>query len=599
MNKKIEEVVNKKLKKSGINGTIISNLVTNILLVKNLPVHYKFCKLNRYRKMLNKKRIETAYQSLIELINNNPDLREKVAIISDRQITYGQMLDEIEKVSKYLHFVVDAFKGENVSICANGNIEGIIAFFALNKLGLVNARIFNGSRDYKFRENLINFGSRTVFTDNKNLDVLSNIAKDTKVKNVILMEECDEDKVLKFVSENPTINIITWNKVLEIASTIKEDYIENVNEFDLASILYTSGSSGEPKPISISNKVYVNMVDMVTSTTGIKKCDVEKAVGVVSHEYPYSAINSTVMVLLMGKTLIIPNNHTKEEDYFNDLLQYQPEKIQAIPNFYKLLEAAQVNGNLKIKDLKFLKNIVSGGETFLSQEKVETLKFMKKMNSTPLLIDGFGFGEMGSATALKFGLNEYFLLMNGIEAKAVDPETLEDLPLDREGILCLTGPSIAENYYNNEEATKKSFIYDKNGKKWFLSDTYGSVHGKFRRLIKLGGRIREYFITSDLNGNFVKVYAGNVENVIMTTECIEDCVVVPSDSKGTPKPVAYISLREDCKLSKEEIISQVILKCNSLEKFAQPSQIYIEDEIKRTSAKKKDYKFYKEKHMNC
>ena len=220
---------------------------------------------------------------------------------------------------------------------------------------------------------------------------------------------------------------------------------------------------------------------------------------------------------------------------------------------------------------------------------------MASCNAKPLLIDGFGFGELGSATALKFGMHDYFLLMNGIEAKSIHPDTGADLPLDEEGILCFTGPTIATGYYNNPEATEESFVKDENGKRWFISDTYGLVHGRKKRLVKLGGRIREYFITGDGAGNFVKVYAGTVEDVIMSCPYVSDCIVVPSDISATPSPVAYIAINEDSETSKEQIIEALKEKCRSLEKFAQPTRYEVEKVIARTNAGKKDYTYYKKK----
>ena len=188
--------------------------------------------------------------------------------------------------------------------------------------------------------------------------------------------------------------------------------------------------------------------------------------------------------------------------------------------------------------------------------------------------------------------------MNGIEAKALDPDTLRELPPDSEGILAFTGPTIAQGYYNNEEATKKSFVYDENNKKWFISDTYGSVHGKDKRLIKLGGRIREFFITSDKEGNFVKVYAGNIEDVLSSSGIVKDCIVVPSGDSATPEPIAYISLRNDCNLDQESIIDILKRKCESLEDFSRPAKYVFEEEISRTSAGKKDYTTYKNRAMS-
>lgn len=319
----------------------------------------------------------------------------------------------------------------------------------------------------------------------------------------------------------------------------------------------------------------------------------EKSISVVSHEYPYAAINCTVMILLMGKTLVLPVKREDNKIDFAQLFECKPDKVQAIPNFFKLLDAYINSGENNIDSLDFFNTVVSGGERYLDSDKKKLLALLDDMGSKAMLIDGFGFGELASATALKFGLNDYFLLMNGIEAKAVNPESLKDLKKGEEGLLCLTGPTISAGYYNNEEATKKSFIKDENGKLWFVSDTYGSVHGMKERLIKLGGRVREYFITSDGQGSFVKVYAGNVEDIISTNQFIKDCIVVPSDTGATPTSVAYISLREGVTESEKDIISILSSKCEVLEKFARPTAYIFEDNIKRTPAGKKDYSYYK------
>ncbi len=584
------------------NGVLISNLVTYALLFKNLKSHYKVVKSDELSK---KKEINTPYLCLEKLLLEHPELKNTVAINQDKEMTFLEMQEEINNLKNYLHYVIGSEKGERISVCAASSIEGIVSFFAMNSLGLVNARIFNGSKDEKIKNNILNFNSKTILIDENNIDVLSNIIASTEVKNVIVMSKCDISKINNFKKMNPSIVIETWEEVQRKGSEIKENYEEEVYSNDIASILYTSGSSGEPKPISIPNRVYTNMVKTVSNTTNEKVANGESVLGVVSHEYPYAAINSTIMILLLGKTLIMPAHSEGAALDFNSLFEKEPNKIQAIPSFYKLLdkelaENTSMNNSDRenmIQKLSELKYIVSGGEPYQLAEKKELLKMFMGLGYSPLLIDGFGFGEMGSATALKFGLSKYFLLMNGIEAKAIDPKTKKDLPKDQEGILCLSGPTIAEDYYNNEKATKESFVTDENGKKWFVSDTFGSVHGIAGRLIKLGGRIRECFITSDGKGNFVKVYSGNVENVILSTGLVEDCIVVQSDSGAVPSPVAYISLKSDCNLTKDEIINILINKCSSLEDFSQPTQINIEDTIKRTDANKKNYTYYKEKQL--
>lgn len=577
------------------NGILISNLITNILLIKNLKSHYKFCQLNGENKLLGTNNNINPYMCLVNLLNEQPHLLNKTAIIQDVGLTYKQLLESINNLANYLH-LIDSKKGEKISICAKSSINGIIAFFAMNKLGLVNARVFNGSKETKMMNNILNYNSQTIFIDQDNIETLNNILSCTNIKNIILLSSINKQLIEQIKKEHPTVNISSWCDAQVLGSNSTE-YQEQTTPDDLAAILYTSGSSGEPKPISISNRVYSNMVEIVSKTTSVTKGEAENVVGVVSHEYPYAAINSTIMILLLGKTLIMPENTDENKINFNNLFQKQPNRIQAIPNFYKMLETDKRNNQLKIDDLSFLKYVISGGETYLKSEKVELLTVLNNMKASPLLIDGFGFGEMGSAAALKFGLSDYFLLMNGIEAKTIDSTTRKDLPIGTEGVLCFSGPTMADGYYNNDEATQQSFCMDGQGKKWFISDTYGSVHGKLKRLVKIGGRVREYFITGDSHGNFVKVYAGNVENVIMSSGYVKDCVVVPSDLTAMPTPIAYLTLKKDNSLTEKEILEIIKKYCETLESFAQPTQLKLEDHIERTEAEKKDYVYYKKKQI--
>ncbi len=574
-----------------INTSLGCKLLTSVLLHKNLPNHRKVKEATEKGILLNG--CHSPYQYLKRLLAERPETMNTVAIMQDRNITYRELWDESETLANYLHFELSVQKGENISLCAASSIEGLVAFFALNRLGLVNARVFNGSQADKMRYNINNFASRIVMMDKNNLAVLSEIIEDTNVETVIMMSDCEDYLWNEFETKHPQICLVSYQQVQEKGKNYKESFEEMVSSEDLASILYTSGSSGEPKPISIPNRVYTNMVDVVCKTTNIVKCDGERVIGVVSHEYPYAAINCTVMILLMGKTLIMPKHRADNSIDFDELMEAKPNRIQAIPNFYKLWEQAKQNGTMKCTDFSSLNSVISGGERYLNNEKQELLSFLASCNAKPLLIDGFGFGELGSATALKFGMHDYFLLMNGIEAKSIHPETGADLPLDEEGILCFTGPTITAGYYNNVEATEQSFVKDENGKRWFISDTYGLVHGKKKRLIKLGGRIREYFITGDGAGNFVKVYAGTVEDVIMSCSCVSDCIVVPSDTSATPSPVAYIAINGDVEMSKEQIVEALKEKCQSLEKFAQPTRYEVEKVIVRTNAGKKDYGHYK------
>lgn len=126
-----------------INTPLGCKLLTSILLHKNLPNHYKVKEATEKGILLNG--CHSPYQYLKGLLKEHPEAMDTVAIMQDRNITYRELWVESEALANYLHFELSAQKGENVSLCAASSIEGLVAFFAFNRLGLVNARVFNGS----------------------------------------------------------------------------------------------------------------------------------------------------------------------------------------------------------------------------------------------------------------------------------------------------------------------------------------------------------------------------------------------------------------------------------------------------------------------
>ena len=59
------------------------------------------------------------------------------------------------------------------------------------------------------------------------------------------------------------------------------------------------------------------------------------------------------------------------------------------------------------------------------------------------------------------------------------------------------------------------------------------------------------------------------------------------------KIIKNIAINEDAEMNKEQIVETLKEKCQSLEKFAQPTRYEVEEVIVRTNAGKKDYGYYK------
>ena len=165
-----------------LNTKFGSNILTQILLHKNLIIHRRLIKADEKEKNLNE--YENPYQYMKSLLQSHPELMGRIAVVQDKTITYKELWTEIEAFANYLYAHLDYQKGEIFSVCATSSIEGIVSFFALNRLGIISGRVFNGSQADKMKYNINNFSSTVVLIDNDNLEVLLRIVKNTKVKTV-------------------------------------------------------------------------------------------------------------------------------------------------------------------------------------------------------------------------------------------------------------------------------------------------------------------------------------------------------------------------------------------------------------------------------
>jgi acyl transferase domain-containing protein/acyl-CoA synthetase (AMP-forming)/AMP-acid ligase II/surfactin synthase thioesterase subunit/acyl carrier protein len=98
---------------------------------------------------------------------------------------------------------------------------------------------------------------------------------------------------------------------------------------------------------------------------------------------------------------------------------------------------------------------------------------------------------------LKRQLLSYPLIREQMDARIVNPETCEDLPTGAVGEIWLSGPSVAEGYYGNTEATQETFVeatfnqeartFLRTGDLGFLDDDELYITGRLKDLIIIRG----------------------------------------------------------------------------------------------------------------
>jgi len=121
------------------------------------------------------------------------------------------------------------------------------------------------------------------------------------------------------------------------------------------------------------------------------------------------------------------------------------------------------------------------------------------------------------------------------DAKVLDPDTREECAENVPGEIAISGPQIFQGYWNNDEATAKSFVYI-GGRKYFLTGD-------------LGRRDEEgYFYITDrikrmINASGFKVWPAEVENLLFNHPGIQEVCVVGSQDSYRGETVRAVVVR--------------------------------------------------------
>jgi acyl-[acyl-carrier-protein]-phospholipid O-acyltransferase / long-chain-fatty-acid--[acyl-carrier-protein] ligase len=304
---------------------------------------------------------------------------------------------------------------------------------------------------------------------------------------------------------------------------------------DLATIVFSSGSTGEPKGVMLTHKNLSSNIESGIQVIGVMKTDVLMGVLPFFHSFGY---NVTLWLPLLVGAKTVYHYSPLEPDVVGGLMKKHGATIY-------LSTATFLRGHLRKntpEEWAKLRLVVCGAEKLPMQlaEQVE-----KKLGIRPL--EGYGCTELSPLVScnrfdIVDGLAKQILHkpgtighpLPGLAARITDPETNEILPNGSEGMLLITGPNVMKGYLNKPEMTAAAI---KDG--WYITgdiaklddDGYITITDRMSRFSKIGGEM---------------VPHAKVEELIQETLSTNDrcCVVVgiPDERKGERLAVVHTKL---------------------------------------------------------
>lgn len=233
---------------------------------------------------------------------------------------------------------------------------------------------------------------------------------------------------------------------------------EKIIDTDLLYVLFTSGSTGIPKGVSISHRAVIDYIDWVTETFSI--CEEDR----FGNQAPFYFDNSVLDIyscLKTGATLyIIPKKLFFQPVH---LLEYIKEHsintIFWVPSALTVVSKLKAFRNVDVSNT--LKRVLFCGEVMPNKQ----LNIWRKYLSNITYANLYGPTEITDACTY-YIVNREFSdeepLPIGIPMKNTEilvfnekDELVEEGEI---GELCVRGTSLALGYYNNPEKTKMAFV---------------------------------------------------------------------------------------------------------------------------------------------
>lgn len=359
----------------------------------------------------------------------------------------------------------------------------------------------------------------------------------------------DEDNILSY-----DLLKESGKKLLDKKSTIYTDLKDDENNLKL--LVYTSGTTGNPKGVMLTEH---NLISVVYY--GLQVADIgEKCLSVLPYHHTYEAVAGILVGLHKHSTICI-NDSLK--NVLKNLQLYKPDYIYLVPAFTEVFYKSIWNNAQKTGKDKALKKMIPLSNALRKTGIDLRKKFFKSIHEAfggnlnqivcggaPIRPEiGKFFNDIGITLLNGYGITECSPLVSVNRANFNDSSTvgvilpccevkIENKTADGDGEIYVKGDIVMKGYYKEPEKTAKVL---KDG--WFNTEDYGRINEKGQLIIN--GRKKNLIVLD--NGK--NIYPEEIENYIMGIPYVKE-VLVKASKNAAGQETALIA---EVFLDKEKI----------------------------------------------
>ncbi|KAL7633058.1 UNVERIFIED_CONTAM: hypothetical protein RMT77_016634 [Armadillidium vulgare] len=443
--------------------------------------------------------------------------------------TYSELLDQIKNWSGFLKSL-DLDHQDPVTIISPNCLQYVPILFGTISLGIPVLPLKTKLSPDEMRRMMLSIGSKFIIFSREIEETVS----------LALKEDISKFKLfcignpLKLKAEN--VDHILYGKEF-----ISFSIPFQINGEETALIVFSSGTTGTPKPIEISHNALSNFLYSFYNPfhdLSWQPKDLEQSIymGMTTNFSHISGIQALSTALFIGSKYVIFPKYS-EDAFIDGMKKY---KISHLPGFPTILNSMISSPRCTEETIQSLNTIYCGGD-YVPRSSVEEFRTKFKLNID--IIQVFGMTETGLVIAMPRKCKKFEScgrLMSNVEAKFICTETGQSLGPNQTGEMCIKSPMAMKGYFKNQEATDNTL---KNG--WIRTGDVGYYDEE------------EFFYVTDRLKNVIKVDGCQVstieiENELQKHPLVEECSVIGKpDLKHGDLPLAFVIAKEE--VSEEEL----------------------------------------------
>ena len=474
---------------------------------------------------------ETIDQNLRKTVEKYPNKEALISVHQDYRVTYAEFYAQVTAVAKGL-IALGVKQGDRVGIWSPNCYEWTLLQYATAKIGAIMVNINPAYRT-----------SELIYVINQS--GISYIFAAPQFKSSNYKKMIDDAREFTETLRKEVYWGESWQHFLVRGEKVTDEKLlsfeERVQFDDPVNIQYTSGTTGNPKGVTLSHHNILNNGYFI----GIRMNYTEKdrVCIPVPFYHCFGMVIGNIACTTHGATMVIPNDSF---DATKTLEAVEKEKCTSLYGVPTMFISELYVLDKQPYDLSSLRTGVMAG-ALCPPEIMKRVKEQMNMHEITIC---YGMTETSPvSTQTKIGapfekqIYSVGTIHDHLEIKIINPETKAIVKRGENGELCTRGYSVMLKYWNSPQATQQ--VIDE--QRWMHSgdlammDDDGYIH--------ISGRIKDLIIRGGEN-----ISPKEIEDFLYTYKGVMDAQVIGVPSKKYGEEVmAWIKPKEGVTLTEEEL----------------------------------------------